>query len=669
MKKGFSLLNYFLLLSALLVVGLSSIFFYKILYVQKQLLEEQLQNKSSSIEHSFIETVDYTSNILNYIARQISQHNKPQDLDYIYTLFKSFRVDPKIKDSLSWTIIGWVNDEYYATVDGILGILDKPIDLSIRDYIPHTFSSPWQLHLGEPVFGSTSNKWIIPAGIGATNYEGEYLGALVIGFEISKIKAQFFDILKDKLMDFALVNESGNIVFSSNKSLFTKSDIISSNKQAIKPYYINFSFFEDQNLFIKKIRKYPYFLYIKFNRKVVWEQFLITLKSSVFEYTVSFLFLSVVIYFFRKHIILPIKDLSMFAYDIIHGTKRGKVPKVTSNEMFSLAKAIIKVRFFKEHDRIVRRAKAIDNKNVSLKKINKELLEKNSFLEEKITTLNREKYSLDKNLKTIKLSDLERQNFVHELNSSLVTPFKAITNGIKIAQTETLGPLSITNYKNCFNAMSDALEQLTNFTTDFLSPEVVNIKELVDQCITIQNKEANEKNIEISTNIKLNKSCAQIYVDKLRLKQVIIATLSHAMEFVPEKGNILLTLKARKDTKTNQKLLDINISDDGLGFDEEKRAEFYKINGDISDDSLVYIRDVTRLSFSVIRQLIILHSGIYEIKAEFSKGTQFKIVLPYKKENDFYVQKYDMESGKETKNQLEKSSKVIEFPSKEKENV
>ena len=43
------------------------------------------------------------------------------------------------------------------------------------------------LQFGKPVFGSTSKRWMIPAGVGAVDASGQYIGAMTIGFNIVKM--------------------------------------------------------------------------------------------------------------------------------------------------------------------------------------------------------------------------------------------------------------------------------------------------------------------------------------------------------------------------------------------------------------------------------------------------------------------------------------------------
>jgi signal transduction histidine kinase len=213
----------------LLAIGMLAILAWRVDALQSRITKDSLSTQAEKIEQYFNGRILYTSSILGYMGRQIAQNTKApgkENLQYINQLFKYFSADPEIQKVLSWTIIGWVDHNFIALVDGKKEILKAPIDLSTRDYLPLTKKNPWQIHLGEPIFGSTSNKYIIPAGVGVTDARQRYLGSLIIGFQVSYLQKLFTSLIDPEHTSVALIEngthmilvESNDYAISNNSS-------------------------------------------------------------------------------------------------------------------------------------------------------------------------------------------------------------------------------------------------------------------------------------------------------------------------------------------------------------------------------------------------------------------------------------------------------------------
>lgn len=213
-RKQHSLIYDFSLFVSIIVFVVCAYSIHRIHTIQSQITTKELAAQAERVEKYFAGNTQYLGGILWFMGRQIHQHssNNTVDLNYIDQLFQAFSADPNIQNILSSTIIGWVNTDYHAVVDGFYRVMKEPKDLSSRDYLPETVKEPWVIKLGQPIVGSTSGKWVIPAGVGITDNQGKWIGTLIIGLQQSFLKENFAKLLDSKKANIALVDMAGQIL-------------------------------------------------------------------------------------------------------------------------------------------------------------------------------------------------------------------------------------------------------------------------------------------------------------------------------------------------------------------------------------------------------------------------------------------------------------------------
>ncbi len=103
--------------------------------------------------------------------------------------------------------------------------------------------------------------------------------------------------------------------------------------------------------------------------------------------------------------------------------------------------------------------------------------------------------------------------------------------------------------KNCSNLMLFLVNDILDFAQTevkklVLNIEEVNVRELIDQCVSIIKFQADEKEIQIHiTNFEENETFT-IYTDPNRLKQIIINLLSNAVKYT-KVGFICIYIKKK----------------------------------------------------------------------------------------------------------------------------
>tara|TARA_A100001015_G_scaffold294282_1_gene371882 strand:- start:5157 stop:6095 length:939 start_codon:yes stop_codon:yes gene_type:complete len=190
-------------------------------------------------------------------------------------------------NKIPWTEFSWIDSRNNIVVDSKLGVVssNNTINLSNRDYVQKALKDPYKIQIGAVVIGSTSFKRMIPFGI-ATQKNGKYSGAIVLGIEIKKMT----EIIKETLpknCTILLLGVGNEFLLSSDEDLsenkLNKTQFLekliklkSSGKTSSK---IEFTKLNGYEVAIKLSDKYPFTFVAIYNNSSHDNNFL--LKHSV----------------------------------------------------------------------------------------------------------------------------------------------------------------------------------------------------------------------------------------------------------------------------------------------------------------------------------------------------------------------------------------------------
>jgi signal transduction histidine kinase len=270
-------------------------FFVRVINSSKEKILSDMEIEMARLERSFTEKVYHTFYMMNNIILQISAN--PKDKKYIHKILSQYRNNQQLAGAFSWTIFSWSDADYQIIVDSKYGIMKEPVDLSARDYIAFTESDPGHLQLGTPVIGSTSKKWMIPAAIGLADKNGNYLGALTLGFEIPVMAQLLYKVLENPDVNFALFSKSGNAVLegdfkSSGPITVDERSVINHDAERIvnkinlgpKKKIYDVSIITNRHAFLaKKIDNYPYIFILNYDRTSIAKELLYVTFSRLSE--------------------------------------------------------------------------------------------------------------------------------------------------------------------------------------------------------------------------------------------------------------------------------------------------------------------------------------------------------------------------------------------------
>lgn len=298
-KKFFKKLNHpYLVPFALIFLTIIFLFIYfaaEEYSLNRNKLQKSLTAEAERVERTFTDIIDHTSFIMKIIITQIKPNY--EDKEYIYNVINKYAVNPNLNNILSWTIFSWIDENHKKVVDSISGSNIKIKDDSRLEYIKKTRLYPNRMHLGEAIYGFTSQRYSIPAGIGVYNGE-KYIGALTIGFDLVQLSQAVEDAIQDEAIYFAFLDRNFDIIMQSPsniKSLDDDNDTIKNIdiKNFIAEKNMTFENLtsisqinlikDGTNHYVYRIRDYPYVLYLRYDNKAVHNVFWKDITFRVIE--------------------------------------------------------------------------------------------------------------------------------------------------------------------------------------------------------------------------------------------------------------------------------------------------------------------------------------------------------------------------------------------------
>lgn len=151
-----------------------------------------------------------------------------------------------------------------------------------------------------------------------------------------------------------------------------------------------------------------------------------------------------------------------------------------------------------------------------------------------------------------------------------------------------------------------------------LTPQPVALMELVDQCVSMVNVKAMQRDITVTAQVEAELS--EVFADPLRLKQILLNLLSNAIKFNSDGGSV--NVQIRSD---DEGMYRITVRDTGRGIAPEHMEHLFEpyYQAAIADQGIG-----TGLGLAIIKHLTELHGGTVDVESVASLGTMFTIRLP-----------------------------------------
>jgi len=230
------------------------------------------------------------------------------------------------------------------------------------------------------------------------------------------------------------------------------------------------------------------------------------------------------------------------------------------------------------------------------------LKEKNKALQKANTELDRFVYSVSHDLRSPIASSIGLSHLISETDDLEEIHHM---NGLKI---QTLSRLD--------QFIRDILDYSRNSRMG-LKREEIDFKKLVDAILVDYHQTIKEKDINVTVSIDME---ATFMSDKLRINIILNNLISNAFKFLPENNkNPFIEIT----TKLNQERVVLEVSDNGIGIEEERQAKIYEMFYRANDQ-----KPGSGIGLYILKECVDKLKGEIKIKSKPNQGTTFIISIP-----------------------------------------
>ncbi|MEO8852530.1 MAG: ATP-binding protein, partial [Ginsengibacter sp.] len=231
-------------------------------------------------------------------------------------------------------------------------------------------------------------------------------------------------------------------------------------------------------------------------------------------------------------------------------------------------------------------------------------------------------------------SSLVKEKFLANMSHEIRTPINAILGFTNLLQRKKLDKES----KEHVETIQKSGEGLLTIINDILDLSKIeagmmriestpfSIRGLVHSVETMFVGKTREKGLEFSTSIDTTMPDI-LNGDATRLTQMLVNLIGNAIKFT-NNGSIAvrITNEGIKDTIVDT---GITITDTGIGIEPEKIEKMFE-RFQQADDAATRKYGGTGLGLAIVNDLIQLQKGSIKVQSEPGKGTNFRVIIPYK---------------------------------------
>jgi cell cycle sensor histidine kinase DivJ len=224
-----------------------------------------------------------------------------------------------------------------------------------------------------------------------------------------------------------------------------------------------------------------------------------------------------------------------------------------------------------------------------------------------------------------------KSRFLATVSHELRTPLNAIIGFSEMLRKEralALDSVRREDYARMIHESGEHLLAVVNGILDVsrieagrfeLKPETFAIGPLVESCHEMMLLRAQQAGIRL--DIRVEPDLPEIVADKLALRQVMINLIANAVKFTLRGGTVDISVRWSGST------LLLLVADNGIGISESDLAQvgnpFFQ-----AASSFDRPHEGTGLGLSVVKGLVELHGGQFEIKSRLGEGTRVLVRLP-----------------------------------------
>lgn len=243
------------------------------------------------------------------------------------------------------------------------------------------------------------------------------------------------------------------------------------------------------------------------------------------------------------------------------------------------------------------------------------------------------------------LGEAERlqSEFLATVSHELRTPLNSILGFAKLLLNQTVGPLNQVQQTD-LSFIYDSAQHLLSLVNDILDlskikagkirldMEWLTVEEIIVGVMASTYILIEGKPIELKEEIEPH--LPKIYVDRGRIRQVVLNILSNAAKFT-DAGCI--TLRIGKTTRNGAEFIRFSVTDTGIGIAQDDMAKVFEAFRQI-DSSEARRAEGTGLGMPISRRLVELHGGELWLESQPGQGSTFSFTIPLEPPQIMYAE-------------------------------
>ncbi|HEX9507924.1 MAG TPA: ATP-binding protein, partial [Myxococcales bacterium] len=223
-----------------------------------------------------------------------------------------------------------------------------------------------------------------------------------------------------------------------------------------------------------------------------------------------------------------------------------------------------------------------------------------------------------------------KSKFLANMSHELRTPLNAVIGFSELLEQEMFGPLSSRQKEYVQNILASGqhLLSLVNDVLDIskveagrmeLVREWTSLAQVTESVDRILQSLARKKRLTLK--LSLPEDLPDVFIDPIRMKQVLYNLLANGIKFTPEGGVVGLTVHLEASQ------LHLSVDDTGIGIPADQLSRLFQPFEQIGNRAGGE-HEGTGLGLALTKSLVELHGGSISVRSEVGKGSSFQVTLP-----------------------------------------